>query len=241
LGVSEHSMMARVRAHAHFVHRFLRAYVLRGAIRRYYSIGDSHSGTLGREGFVVLHVGPVTAFRAGKQGELVRLISRRMLGNRGARPPRWLVRLAIRRRDCVLLFFGEIDVRAHFSDRWKEYGSVQELARFLAGRLATQASELHRFTNARVGIASVTPAAEFEGDSALPTRGSIDERVLWTRLMNSALADACRALGLPFVDTFSTYADEGGRLLPRVSDGTVHIRQDQADEMADSYRRAFSD
>ncbi len=234
-------MMVRVWAQAQFVHRFLRAYVLRGATRRYYSIGDSHSGTLGRKGFVVLHVGPVTAFRAGKQGELVRLISRRMLGNRGEHPPSWLVRLAIRRRDCVLLFFGEIDVRAHFSERWKEYGSAEELARFLAERLATQASELHRFTMARVGIASVTPAAEFEGDPALPTRGSIDERVLWTRLMNSALADACRALGLPFVDTFSRYADEKGRLLSRLSDGSIHILADQADGLAESYRRAFSD
>lgn len=233
--------MLRVRARARFIRCFFRAYVFRGFARRYHSIGDSHSRTLEREGFMVLNIGPVTAFRAGQQGELLRLILRRLLGNRGNHPPRWLARLAIRRYDCVLLFFGEIDVRSHFSDRWHDYGAAEELADFLAERLATQAAELHRFTRAKVGIASVTPAADFESNPEFPNRGSIEERVLWTKVLNSALATACETHGLPFVDTFSTYADEAGRLLLSVSDGNVHIRSDQADELADTYRRAFSD
>jgi hypothetical protein len=214
--------------------------MLRSRSQRWYSIGDSHSGSLGRNGITVLHLGPVTAYRAGRDGELTRLISRRLLRSKRALWPSVVVRLAVRRNDCVLLFFGEIDVRAHFAQQVPTYGSSERLSEILAERLVHQAGELSRRTGAKVGIANVVPPARFAGDPEMPTRGSIEERAAWTKALNMAFADRCRAHDIPFVDTHTFYADPAGCMQADVGDGLVHIRQDKADRIADQYKRVFA-
>ena len=207
---------------------------------RLYSAGDSHSDSLsGRPGVRVLHFGPVTAFRAGRPGELLRLFADRLV-----RPwPRWtapvLARVVVRPRDAVLLFFGEIDVRAHFALRVKEYGSAEEMARFLSQRLAAEARELRSRTGATVGIASVTPPVDLLDDENFPTRGSSEERRRWTRVMNQELAAACQRFGVVFVDSFEHYVDDSGRLSQDVTDGTVHIRQDASGALYEECLRQF--
>lgn len=216
------------------------SYLLRDRRSRLFAVGDSHSDTLSRRPRVkIVHLGPVTAYRAGRRGELVRLL----VGQLFRASPRWaspiIIRVMIRPRDAVLLFFGEIDVRAHFAQRLTEYGSAEETARFLAQRLSAEARDLGSRTGALVGIASVTPPVDLLDDPDLPTRGSPEQRVLWTRLMNQEFAAACQRFGLVFVDTYERYANSAGVLLEEVSDGTVHIRQDSAEALFEECLRQF--
>jgi hypothetical protein len=195
---------------------------------RLFSIGDSHSAALRyTQNVTVVHAGPVTLHRAGRSGELPELIAASLLGptlgqyaHRFARP---IVELVIRERDAALLFFGEIDVRAHFERHWPDYGSPRELARSLATRGAVAGAAIGEMTGAQIGFASVTPPGEVD-DEQLPMRGTFAERVEWTVLLNQELAIACEEVGVSFVDFFAEYADECGRIRREISDGTIHIR-----------------
>jgi hypothetical protein len=207
---------------------------------RLYSAGDSHADTLsGRPGVKVAHVGPVTAFRAGRRGELTRLFA----GLVARRVPTWAepvaLRAVVRPRDRVLLCFGEIDVRAHFARRAAEYDSVAQLSAFLAERLAAEARELAGRTGAAVGIASVTPPAARVDDPGFPTHGTVDERVAWTRELNRAYGAACRRFGVVWVDAYDCFADRDGRLRPDVSDGAVHVRAASAGPLYERVVDAF--
>lgn len=71
----------------------------------------------------------------------------------------FMIRLVVRPRHKVLLFFGEIDVRVHFERRWHEYGTSEKLAHYLASRLTAEAHALASVTRSSVGISSVTPPA----------------------------------------------------------------------------------
>ncbi|GEM_PF-1797978 len=219
----------------------LRAYAERTSGPRVYAIGDSHSASFGGNGIVALHVGPVTAYRVGRPDELRRLIVGAAFGEW---PPlrfhAGLARAVIRPGDVVLMVFGEIDVRVHFGPQWPGFGSPEELACFLAQRLAAETRALASRTGLFGAVASVVPPSDFlDPDPAFPTNGSIAERVEWTRLVNAELAAACRRFELPFIDTYADYADERGVLAARFSDGTVHIRRDAAATLRIALWREF--
>ncbi len=208
---------------------------------RFYSIGDSHCETLIEwPGAKTGHVGPVTAFLAGRYGELASLIAGKAFGPFGRWNTSLLCRLLIRPGDSVLLFFGEIDVRTHFHSRWKEHGDAGELARFLAQRLAAEARSLAYATGATVGISRVAPPVENLVDKDFPTRGEISDRLLWSRALNQEFDRACSRFGLVFVDAYSSYSDDRGLLDNTLSDGKVHVRPDAAEAMIEECRRLFS-
>jgi hypothetical protein len=209
---------------------------------RLFSIGDSHSAALRyTQNVTVVHVGPVTLHRAGRPGELADLIAGGLLGptlgrhaHRCARP---IVELIIRECDAALFFFGEIDVRAHFERHWPDHGSPRELARSLAAPGAAAGAAIGEMTGAQVGFASVTPPGEVH-DNQFPMRGTFAERFEWTVLLNQELAIACDEVGVHFVDFFSEYADERGRIRSELSDGTIHIRPECAFELRHACERS---
>jgi hypothetical protein len=217
-----------------------REYLVRRRSPRLFAIGDSHSVALwGGTGVRVIHLGPITANRAGREGELARLVVVRIFGPRSAQASHILLRVVIRPGDGVVLFFGEIDVRAHFADRIDDYGSAEGLARSLATRLSAEAVRLADITKANVGIASVTPPADIS-DAELPTRGTIDDRVRWTKLLNQEFGALCERSGIRFVDTYHDYADDSGQLTEAISDGSVHIRKECADVLLSRCRELRS-
>ncbi|HEY3673388.1 MAG TPA: SGNH/GDSL hydrolase family protein [Acidimicrobiia bacterium] len=196
--------------------------------RRLFTIGDSHSAVMRFEpGVRVLHLGPVTMHRAGRPGELVRLIARSAAGPSLAphtdRVAGAVVRALIRSDDTFTCFFGEIDVRAHFAQHCEEYGGATEQARALARRAAEATAALAAMTGARGAFASITPPSGHLHDADFPTSGSLEARREWTILLNRELEAASSALGLDFVDFHAAYTDAAGNLDRWRADDTVHV------------------
>lgn len=191
-------------------------------------VGDSHTGIFRSTPQVrAVHIGAITAYRAGEPGEVERRVVRVVFHRLLVRWAPVLIRLVFRPDDDVLLVCGEIDVRVHFAGRSAEYGSDVELARSLAQRLASVGRELSTKTGARVGILGVIPPVVPGDDPMFPVRGTSAQRVHWTKLLNSELLEASRRFELHYVDTYSLYAGHDGLLPEELSDDTVHIRPDQ--------------
>jgi hypothetical protein len=208
-----------------------------------FTIGDSHSAVLRREeGVRVVHLGPVTLHRAGRSGELPRLIARSVAGptlgahsTRGASP---IVRSMIRSRDTFLCFFGEIDVRAHFAQHRAEYGGAAGEARALAERGVAAAAELAATTGARGGFASITPPTDDHDERDFPTTATIADRREWTLMLNRELHAACCEHDLAFVDFHADYTDDEGNLDKMRADDSVHILPAYCNEVVDAVKSA---
>lgn len=179
----------------------------------------------GQRGIESAHMGPITLYRFGRPGEIERLFARWLSPRR--RPGKLLTRLVIRKRDVLVLFAGEIDVRVHFERHWHSYGSKDALAMELAEGGVAAITRFAKEVGASAAVASVTPPSDVSQDPEFPSNGTAAERVGFTRALNGAYRNACAAADIPFVDFSAAYADECGLLRSGASDGTVHIHRSQ--------------
>lgn len=134
--------------------------------------------------------------------------------------------------DWLILACGEIDCRCHVKIQEGRQGrSAEDIIRQLVDEFFERATTLP-LNGARLAICFVPPPVPtgkiYHAGVLLPLEGSNEERVGYVRTLNRMLADGCQACGLPFIDVYDKYADSEGLLRPEPSDGSVHIRDNQA-------------
>ena len=193
--------------------------------RRVLVFGDSHSRVLAGRGFLVRHLGPVTAYRAGKQGEVDKILQSALSWPRSK--DRWLVRFLFRDpRSLLVCSFGEIDMRAHvYLQSIKQNRSGDEIVSSLAKSTTEFLLQVSAIAQRNVIFLSVPPPTAIELNSDFPVKGEIQDRVRWTRLFNGLIGESLGMTGskqVAFLDIGGFMEDKDGTLWPGLSDGNVH-------------------
>ena len=175
--------------------------------------GDSHAKYF--FGFIknadICWLGPVTMHRAG-------------------RDQAWFLRSLETSSDQVgVCVFGEIDVRCHIEKQaTTKRVSLENIVEELAARYVKSIRENSPFSiNVVVGC---PPPADGPGleNRDFPVFGTIEKRVVITRLLNTKLRELCNTYNLLFLSVPSLYQTAKGQLDERFSDGSVHIHPDLA-------------
>ncbi len=124
----------------------------------------------------------------------------------------------------IIFCFGEIDVRCHIYQQITERGrDEREIIKSLVdGYMAA----LGHCKHPRIGVLAVVPPCNFlepMHNPEYPFRGTHEDRLRYTRSLNTALRDACAKMKYLFIDVTEHYSDEHGFLRRDRSDGCVHI------------------
>lgn len=186
------------------------------------SLGDSHAGVLtGRPRTVVATLGPVTMHRAGRSGELDRLMADWVRRKR----PIWRFgdRSLCRPSDVLVLHFGEIDVRCHIGGFVAGGSDEDELLTDLADRFIVAVTAVRDRYGCTVVVAAVVPPSVEREDPEFPYVGGAEDRVRWTARLNELLGERARDAGLLLFSYNDEVAGPDGLLLVERSDGSVHI------------------
>jgi hypothetical protein len=175
-----------------------------------HTIGDSHS-------FIPFHnvpnvtthwLGPVTLKRLGHPEENLLIDTVKLINP----PP----------QDTLLFCSGEIDVRCwvnvHITQRHKN------LEDFLQDWVTLYLDKIALLSPWKIAVMGVPPPApKLKIDRVeFPVTGTDQERVYYTRSINSYLKMGCIIRHFTFLD-LSCYEDQNGMLNPVLSDGIVHV------------------
>ena len=129
----------------------------------------------------------------------------------------------------VFIFcYGEIDCRNHVARQLEKGRSLQDITRLLVDsyfeRIARSVSSC-----SKIIVCSLPPPAKFSGkleplnQKFFPHAGSDQDRLIFTKKINSLICEASLAYGFGFLDLFCGFEDSSGFLLESMSDGICHI------------------
>lgn len=172
--------------------------------------GDSHSREFEFVPHCTVHwLGPVTMHRMGRDG--LSFLNLKQSG--------------VEENQIAIFAFGEIDVRCHVGkqrDQFnRELGEVIEtLAVMYIYRILENKAQ---YKNLTCVVYSVTPPTDSGFNPYYPYYGSLEERIMISKLLNRRLAELSDQVGIYFLDVYDDYATPEGSLIPEYSDGTVHI------------------
>jgi hypothetical protein len=180
------------------------------------TIGDSHAKYpwCYIPGIEVIHLGPILCHTVGKhKNDLVNGVN---ISNHGIKP-----------EDTVCFCYGEIDCRCHIHKHVTASRAYQQVIDEIVGDYFVALMENEKLVpGVKMAVFNVIPPARFPGatqNNDYPYRGTNEERVAYSRHFNTAIAWNCKEVGYAFIDVYDKYADEGGCLDTRYSDGHVHI------------------
>jgi glycosyltransferase involved in cell wall biosynthesis len=129
-------------------------------------------------------------------------------------------------KDSTFVFvYGEVDCRAHIKRQVEAGRSVDEVCETLVSAYfkTIQSVIISYKAIIVVGVPPPVDAADHTHRHDLPFLGSIEERVLYTRVLNSHIEDACLSAGFTFFAPFENYTRADGCLKYDLSDGCIHI------------------
>jgi hypothetical protein len=178
-----------------------------------YAIGDSHAKyNFGAEPRIrVRYLGPVTMYRISRDG-------RKALS---------LKELGVVCGDALIWCLGAIDVSNHLIKQRDRQGvAVEEIVDRLARNYLRSVAEIGaEIGDLQMVILAVIPPTDQHLKFAIPSTGTLVERVNSRKLLNAALAKYSCERGFYFVDPFEPFEDSNGVLKPGMSDGNVHCGQ----------------
>lgn len=88
-------------------------------------------------------------------------------------------------------------------------------------------------------VYSVVPPTSWKG--GMPCCGTLEERVLITKLLNQKLSEICSKNNISFLDIFDDYANPDGTLCPSLSDGGVHLHGFKTQPIKDKLYKILKD
>jgi len=197
-------------------------------------IGDSHvKPFIFQWPFHVHHISQATAHNLVKDGSFTH--SKEFL-------ELFLSRID-RKRDVVLLVFGEIDARAHIYLKYGESGRTIPLDKLIDNTVERYGEAIMRIKGEgfAVSVHGLPPASNKEFITALPFTGKPRERRDIFRSFNVKLREFCQANGVCYVDIQSIAADENGYFKKYYLADEVHCNRRIVPFARKVIREAFKD
>lgn len=124
----------------------------------------------------------------------------------------------------IAVSVGEDDAR-RFLARYKGADLDKTIADLVGGYERTMLANAANLPNAALWVMSLPPPADSTVKRMVPiiTSGSNEERVEYTRMINTALKDMAERNGWNFFERFEEHANENGLLRKEISDGYIYI------------------
>lgn len=166
-------------------------------------IGDSHVVPFTyRFPYLIHHISQATAHNLAKEKSFTRSSEYLAL---------FLSKID-RKRDVVMLVFGEIDARVHIYLQHGKSGRTKSIDSLVDETVEKYGEVIGRIKDDgfAVCVHGVPPAASKEFITALPFSGKPRERSEISRKFNLKLKKRCEALGVPYIDIQSIASDEHG-------------------------------
>ena len=168
-----------------------------------HTIGDSHVVPFTyRFPYLIHHISQATAYNLGKEKSFTRSSEYLKL---------FLSKIN-KKRDVVMLVFGEIDARVHIYLQYGKSGRTVSLDMLVDNTVEKYGEVIGRIKEDgfAVCVHGIPPAASKEFITALPFSGKPRERSEISRKFNQKLKEHCESLGVPYIDIQSIASDENG-------------------------------
>lgn len=158
--------------------------------------------------FHIHWIGPRTMHRVGRDGlEFLNL-----------------KKFRIKKNDYVVFVFGEIDIRCHvLKHRDTQKICLEEIISRLVYAYINTIVINRDLYGIRGIIFGVVPPTNSVFNPEFPTYGSLEERIVATKMLNAHLEKLCKDYNLFFLNVYDDCATEWGDFNPALSDGNVHI------------------
>lgn len=136
----------------------------------------------------------------------------------------YLAELTIKPMDSVLFVFGEIDIRAHFFKHTTPE-NLEDYADNLAKEYVLKIKTITHNLNLNIALMGCIPPMDGPNYNSeeYPIQGSLEERVMATKMLNSRLQDNAKKEGFKYFDLNDIYELEDGSLDMDKSDLFCHI------------------
>lgn len=127
----------------------------------------------------------------------------------------------------IMFIFGEPDCRIHIHNQIHKYGRSQdEVIKTLALEYINMIKHITSLTNTIGIVRYVLPPIDKDvwNNESYKPNGTINERVSYTRKLNTILSELCPSAGLYFIDNihYTTVTLENGSLNPYYADEETH-------------------
>jgi hypothetical protein len=125
--------------------------------------------------------------------------------------------------DKYMAVFGEPDVRIHMYKQLTEYGrKLDEVVTTLATSYIKTLVSI--FDASSLVVRYILPPRSYSMFGIYVPRGTLQERVMYTRLLNNALKNACTCYGVLFLEntTLDILTTSDGELRDEFCDGLTH-------------------
>ncbi len=178
-------------------------------------IGDSHSKTFRRKlPFVVHHIGAATAHNLKKKDNSTK--SNEKLFDACDK---------IRKKDVVVLLFGEIDCRIHAYYQFRKNEERQTISQILDMTISNYGEVIGQIRDLGMSpcICSVAPSTAVDNEYNFPFYASPEVRCEITRAFNGKLEEFCRDKGFVYLDVYTKVCDENGVILPEYLADDIHL------------------
>jgi lysophospholipase L1-like esterase len=179
-------------------------------------IGDSHLRPfVFRNPFLLHHISQATAYNLDKDNSFSQ--SKKYLNS--------FLPAINKRRDVLLLVFGEIDARVHIYLQYEKNNEKISIGRLIDATVEKYGETIRRLKaeGFAVCVHGLPPAARKDFESNLPFLGSPEQRGEISREFNKKLGEFCRRSGVPFIDMQSIAADENGFIKKEYAADEVHL------------------
>ena len=168
-----------------------------------HTIGDSHvKPFIYQWPFHVHHISQATAYNLVKDGSFTK--SSMFLN--------LFLSKINRKRDVVLLVFGEIDARVHIYLQYGKSGKTISIDSLIDTTVERYGQVIRKLKDEGfiVFIHGIPPASSKEFITALPFSGKPRERSEISRKFNVKLKEFCNSIGVTYIDIQSIASDEHG-------------------------------
>jgi hypothetical protein len=197
-------------------------------------IGDSHLRPFAfRSPFLLHHISQATAYNLSKDKSYSQ--SKKYLNS--------FLPAINKKRDVLLLVFGEIDARVHIYLQYEKNNKKISIERLIDTTVERYGETIVRLKNDEFAVCvhGLPPAARKEFESDLPFLGSPEQRSDISRRFNNKLGDFCRKNDVLFIDMQMIAADEKGFIKKEYAADEVHLSGKVVPYARDRIAQAFGD
>ena len=144
--------------------------------------------------------------------------------------------------DLVLYVFGEVDSRVHILKIAQQSGDTVEQT--IVKLLNAYVEKVANYCGTRGAIpficACPPPAEKTTPEAVVPVLDSLAERCAREKLINEHLRRICAEHGIHVIDPWGPYRNPDGSLNMALSDGIVHVRDEERGTVRDAVMPHFS-
>ncbi len=193
-------------------------------------IGDSHALVFKRKRlFIAHHIGPATAYNL-KNEKSTTNSNQKLFA---------LIDKINRKRDMVILTFGEIDCRIHIYNEHRKSNGSSSITSLINGTISNYGDVLERLHLRGVNflVLSIPPASRREDASGFQFYANPAMRSEISKEFNARLKKFCEGKNYKYIDICSEFSDKDGFIKKEYAADETHISSEVVRFVRDFLRK----